>query len=486
MSGTGLVNFVWILSFAVDLVIRIVLLLIIPKNRKPTAAMAWLLAIMFMPYLGTIAFLLIGSYRLPKRYRDEQKRIDQFLQDRTVDIPTADPGWPRWFQRVVEQNRNLTHIPAAPGNSAHLMSDYAEQLAAVTAAIDEATDYVHIEYYIVALDDTTRPLFDAMGRAVKRGVTVRLLADHIATRKLPGAKKMMAELDALGVQWSWMLPIQPLKGNWRRPDLRNHRKIVVVDGTVAFVGSQNFIDRSYNSKKNLKRGLKWVELVARVEGPVVSGLNVVFLTDWLTETGEVLFAEHKEPRQLQPQPQDLLCQVVPSGPGYENENNLMLFLSLIHGATEKVIITSPYFVPDEALMAAITSARRRGLEVQIFLSEIGDQAMVYHAQRSYYGQLLEAGVRLFLYPAPYILHSKFFSIDDDIAVIGSSNMDIRSFQLDLEVSVMVRGTSFVDDIRAVEASYREVSRELTLEQWRREPLRRTFWDGVARLASALN
>ncbi len=182
----------------------------------------------------------------------------------------------------------------------------------------------------------------------------------------------------------------------------------------------------------------------------------------------------------------LVCQVVPSGPGYQTENNLRMFLSLIYGATERVILTSPYFVPDEAMVYAITTACERGLDVQLFVSEVGDQGLVYHAQRSYYETLLEAGVRIFLYPPPYILHAKHFSIDDDIAVIGSSNMDIRSFSLNMEVSLLVRGASFVHAMREVEQGYRDAGRELTLQEWRREPAKATFLDGLARLTSALN
>jgi cardiolipin synthase len=296
---------------------------------------------------------------------------------------------------------------------------------------------------------------------------------------------MTAELDRIGVEWAWMLPVQPFKGKYQRPDLRNHRKIVVVDGVVAFTGSRNLIDRSYDSPKNQKRGLQWQELVTRVEGPAASALNVVFLSDWAIETGQQLPDEYVAVETM-PAKGDLLCQVVPSGPTYATENNLRLFLSLIYGATEKVILTSPYFVPDEAMVYAITSACERGVEVQLFVSEIGDQWLVWHAQRSYYETLLQAGVRIFLYPAPYILHSKHFSIDDDIAVIGSSNMDIRSFSLNAEVSVLVRGASFVAGMREVEEGYRRAGRELTLDEWRREPRSATFSDGVARLTSALN
>jgi cardiolipin synthase len=284
-----------------------------------------------------------------------------------------------------------------------------------------------------------------------------------------------------------MLPVQPLKGKYQRPDLRNHRKLVVVDGRLGFMGSQNLIDRSYNAPKNIKHGLQWQELMVRLSGPVVSGVNVIFLSDWYSETDELVTDEHVPPELVRADTSDsaVECQVVPSGPGFETENNLRLFLALVHSAGERVIVTSPYFVPDEAMMYALTSACQRGLEVHLFVSEIGDQGPIFHAQRSYYRELLAAGVRIFLYPAPYILHSKHFSIDDSVAVIGSSNMDIRSFSLNLEVSLLVHGASFVAQMRDVEAGYRAISRELTAADWAKEPARSTVLDGVARLTSGL-
>ena len=482
-------NLSWVVALAVVVVIDVVALVYIPRDRKPTAAMAWLLLIFALPLLGILFYLLIGNFRLPEKRRTEQARIDGIIRDRAAGATTADAGaWPRWFQRVVEQNRTLTALPAVDGNEASLIGDYQASIDAMAEAIGTAERYVHVEFYIVSWDDTTRGFFAAMEAAVARGVSVRLLADHIASRKVADADKTFAELDRIGVKWAWMLPVMPLKGKYQRPDLRNHRKLVVVDDKIAFVGSQNLIDRTYNAPKNIKRGLMWQELVTSVRGPIIAEVNTVFLSDWLIETGERLDAlEHTPASEIAPVAEaSLTCQLVPSGPGYDTENNLRLFLSLIHGATEKVILTSPYFVPDEAMIYAITTACQRGLDVQLFVSELGDQAMVYHAQRSYYGVLLEAGVRIFLYPAPYILHSKHFSIDDDIAVIGSSNMDIRSFSLNMEMSLLVKGASFVDQMRAVEQDYRDKGRELTLDEWRQEPAKATFLDGVARLASAIN
>jgi cardiolipin synthase len=486
---TSATNLVWIVAALVDLAIKIAALIIIPRRRKPTAAMAWLLAIFLIPYVGILLYLLIGSFKLPKKRRDEQARIDAGIRDAVRDrgLETMDVSWPRWFQRVVQQNEKLTGLPASFGNQATLLGDYQASIDAMAAEIDTATRFVHVEFFIVAWDDTTRGFFSAMERAVARGVTVRLLADHLPSAKIPGSKETFAELDRIGVKWSWMLPVQIFKGKYQRPDLRNHRKLVLVDGRVGFMGSQNLIARTYDSPKNIKRGLMWQELMTRLTGPVVAGVNAVFLSDWLIETGESL-TDHVPASDIAAStaPDALLCQVVPSGPGYATENNLRMFLSLIYGATERVIITSPYFVPDEAMVYAITTACQRGLDVQLFVSEQADQWLVGHAQRSYYSDLLEAGVRIFMYPAPYILHAKHMSIDDDIAFIGSSNMDIRSFSLNAESSLLVRGESFVRAMREVEQGYRDAGREMTLEQWRKEPAKATFFDGIARLTSALN
>lgn len=492
MEGTTLANVIWVAAFVADLAIKILALIYIPRHRKPTAAMAWLLAIFLIPFIGILLFLLIGNFRLPKKRREEQARIDALIKERATtarSLVADESTWPRWFQRVAQQNEDLTSLPAVGGNDATLYGDYQASIDAMAAEVDRAKNWVHVEFFIVAWDDTTRGFFSAMERAVQRGVTVRLLADHISSRKMAKSKETFAELDRIGVKWEWMLPVKPFKGKYQRPDLRNHRKIVVVDGTVAFLGSQNLISRDYDSEKNIKRGLKWQELVTRLTGPVVASVNAVFLSDWLIETGENLVdTEHVRVTELErnSSPDALVCQVVPSGPGYQTENNLRLFLSLIYGATEKVILTSPYFVPDEAMVYAITTACQRGLEVELFVSEIGDQGLVWHAQRSYYDALLEAGVKIYMYPPPYILHSKHFSIDDDFAVIGSSNMDIRSFSLNMEVSLMVLGKSFVQGMREVEQGYRDAGRLLTLEEWRKEPAKATFLDGMARLTSALN
>lgn len=316
-----------------------------------------------------------------------------------------------------------------------------------------------------------------------RGVKVRLMFDHIGTSRIPGYRNMIKKLKHTAIEWHPMLPVQPLKGKWRRPDLRNHRKIVIIDGRVAFVGSLNMIDASYHNRKHERAGRKWRELLMQVSGPVVFSLNIIFATDWYLETDEVL-REDVQPYASEMEPGEVLCQVVPSGPGFPDENNLRLFNSLIYSAQRRLSITSPYFVPDDSLLYDITTAAQRGIDVELFVGEQGDQFMVHHAQSSYYKALLKAGVKIYLYPAPFVLHSKHFSVDDDVAVIGSSNMDIRSFNLDFEVSVMCLSRSLTTAMRQVEDHYRS-SRELTLVEWARRPLRKRYIDNVMRLMSAL-
>ncbi|MFF2275552.1 cardiolipin synthase [Agromyces sp. NPDC058126] len=485
LSQTTLV--VGALLLVLDLIVRVIAVIVVPRNRRPTAGMAWLLAIFFIPILGVLFFVLIGNPKLPKHRREKQAEVDRYIRDSTHGVErVSDPNsWPSWFEGVVRLNRNLGSMPLIGQNSASLIGDYAGSLAAMTDAIRDAKRFVHVEFYIFALDATTEPFFEALGDAVARGVEVRVLLDHIASRRVTGYRKTLARLDAMGVRWQLMLPVQPLKGKYQRPDLRNHRKILVVDGEVGFMGSQNVIDRSYNKRSNQRRGLKWKELVARVEGPIVAGLEAIFATDWFLETGEEPTRDLSESLTQPGEAQDLDCQVVPSGPGFRSENNLKLFLALLYAAREKIIITSPYFVPDEAMLYAISGATQRGIHVELFVSEIGDQALVYHAQRSYYEALLRAGVKIYMYKAPYILHAKHFTIDDDVAVIGSSNMDIRSFELNMEVSLLVRGRSFVREMRAVEDGYRRDSRELTLDEWLKQPLGATVLDNLARLTSAL-
>ncbi len=458
----------------------------ISARRRPATAIAWMLTIIFVPYIGFVAFMLVGFSRLPKHRRDKQAYVNQLILERTegFDQLSHREDWPQGLPGLVTLNSTLGALPMVGGNDVELLPDYHGAIAAMAAEIDQARNYVHVEFYILVLDTATAPFFDALERAVQRGVTVRVMNDHLASLMNPGRKATLARLAAMGAQYQAMLPLRPWKGHWQRIDLRNHRKLLVLDGQVGFTGSQNLVHQSYNKKKNIARGLRWHELMMRIHGPAVRELDAVFATDWYSETDDLLDLD-TSPVVLDPAPERVDAQVVPSGPSFENDNNLKLFVAMIHQATERVSITSPYFVPEESVLMAIITAAGRGLSVELFVSEIGDQAMVYHAQRSYYEALLRAGVRIYLYKAPEVLHSKHFSIDADVAVIGSSNMDVRSFSLNMEISVLIHSVSFVSQMREIEDSYRANSKELELADWVKRPIMEKFWDSAARLTSNL-
>lgn len=460
----------------------------VSMNRNPSSAIAWVMAVVFIPLLGILFFLLVGAGRLPKSRREAQRQVSDDILERTEggldQLWSNRDKWPDWLPSITVLNRNLGALPMIGGNTATLNGDYLKTIKAIADDIDLAREYVHIEYFILVYDDTTEPVFDALRRARERGVTVRVLSDHMAQFAYPNRKETVKMLTDMGAQYYPMLPIRPLKGQLRRIDMRNHRKIVVIDGLIAHAGSQNLIVDNYHLKKNIARGLHWRELVARFEGPIVRELDAVFLTDWFSESGELPLVT-RGPVVLADQPGDWDAQVVPSGPSFENDNNLKLFAAVIQNAKRRVNLTSPYFVPDESIMMAMVTAASRGLEVELFVSEVSDQFAVFHAQRSYYEQLLRAGVRIYLLAAPTVLHAKHLSIDEDVAIIGSSNLDIRSLSLHMEVMVLVHAREFVDAMRRIEDDYRANSRLLTLEEWLRRPRREKVFDNLMRLTSAL-
>ncbi len=469
----------------IDLAIRVLALGIIPGNRRPTTAMAWLLGIFFVPALGLVLFLLFGNFRLSRKRRAQQEAVNIRVRAGTSELATLESRYdgPEWVASAAELNKTLGSLPMVDGNSVELLPGYPDSIKAMAEAVREAKEFVNAEFYIMSSDHVTDDLLTALEEAAERGVEVRLLFDHLGTLRIKGYSKLIARLKASKIRWRPMLPLRPVRGQWRRPDLRNHRKILVIDGETAFTGSQNLIEPSYNNPRHRKVGREWVELMACLRGPIVTTLNVVFATDWLGETDESIEGQLAHRPELHAG--NITAQVVPSGPGFITENNLRLFNTLIYSAQHKVSICSPYFVPDDSLLYAVTTAAQRGVDVELFVSEKGDQFLVHHAQQSYYEALLEAGVRIYLYKAPSVLHAKHFTIDDEVAVLGSSNMDMRSFSLNLEVSVMLLGEDIVRRISAVEDTYRGISHELTLDDWMKRPMGVKYVDNVARLTATL-
>ena len=488
-----------------EYLIKILAVGLVPDGRKPGSANAWLLLILFLPAVGLPLYLLMGSNYVDRRRHQRQKRANDSISE--VFDYWENPSVGPEVDSIMRQNRTLTHIPALGSTVEGFHPGYEESIDAMARAIDTADKYVYVEIYTIAWDETTDPFFKALARATARGVTVKLLFDHIGTFKYPKYLKLGERLDSIGVDWRPMLPLQPFKWRFRRPDLRNHRKLVVVDNQVAFMGSQNMIERSYRTAFQRHSDRAWVDAMVELTGPIVSTLTMVFAIDWYSETEEIVeYTEHQIPAG-----EDVM-QLVPSGPGITADPNLRLFNSVVHSAKERVVLCSPYFIPDTSLLDAVTSAAYRGVRVQLLVNEKADQFMVHHTQCSYYQNLLDAGIEIYQYPMPYVLHTKYVLVDPGSAdaealtpgaaagstptgsatagstpttcVFGSSNMDMRSFGLNYEVSLFATG-QLCTDLERLTDEYLSVSKQLTQEEWSTRSFPRRWLDNALRLTSAL-
>ncbi|WP_311357056.1 phospholipase D-like domain-containing protein [Corynebacterium riegelii] len=494
--------------FVLDFAIKLVMIGIVPGGRKPSSANAWLLLILFVPVVGLPLFLLMGSRIASRRRHRIQVEAKEAVDNIHTDIPDEPGSLSGEASSIVRLNRTLTGYPALEASIPALWTDYDMTMHRMAELIDNAQHDVNIEIYAVAWDDTTGIVFEAIERAVARGVHVRLLFDHIGSQKYPGFRKLKKRLTEIGVDWHMMLPLAPLRGRWRRPDLRNHRKLLLIDANVALLGSFNLIDRTYLLRRHRRAGRQWVDAFIELRGPIVASLESMFAVDWFTESGEVL--ELRSPREIGSGGSGAVgagvggggvsgagasgaganvVQLVPSGPGYLTEPNLRMFNTMIHHAREHLILCSPYFVPEDSMLEAITSACYRGVRVDLLVGAKADQFMVQHAQSSYYEQLLNAGVHIWEFPAPYILHSKFVLADpgteDAVGVIGSSNMDIRSFSLNYESSLFIASGSLLPALHHLALNYIAVSQELLPQVWEQRPWYRRYIDNVMKLTSAL-
>lgn len=476
------------LVFILEWASRIAALLIVPRRRLPTAGMAWLLFIFFIPLLGWIGFLILGNYKLPKQRRELQLRSNEVIDGILAELharkglyakivdPPVNPKW----QSVVDLTYAYSRFPSLSGNTLSVIDEYDEIIDRICKDIDAATQQVYVEYYIFTLDTATQPLIDALARAKQRGIDVRVLYDSWGSRKYTGRKAMIAAFEAADIPYRAMLPLQLPGRGYVRPDLRNHRKIVTIDGSIGYTGSQNLIERHYERKDEIY----YDELVVRVTGPIVGELSALFETDWQAEGGEEL--HHIVP--LTPsvrQSSGSAMQVLPSGPGYPDENNLKIFTHIFHLAEKSLVIVNPYFIPPESMVSALITAAHRGVHVTMINSASIDQVMVGYAQRSYYDTLLQAGVEIYLYKAPVFLHSKFMVVDDELVVVGSSNMDMRSFELDSELSLLCYDKTIAKQMTKAAKMYQKRSSKLTLKEWRKRPISKQFIENITRLTSAL-
>jgi len=278
---------------AIEYAVKIAAIGIVPENRRPGSSTGWLMLILFVPIIGIPAFLIFGSPYVNNRRRRIQAEANELLKKGTDDMPdfpdTVRPDVD--IASLIRMNRNLTFLPMVDGTNHGVMMDYEESIVRMAHAVDQAERYVHAEIYICAWDPTTDIFFEALENAAGRGVDVKLMFDHMGSRKYKGFHSLGRRLSSGNIRWQLMLPFRPLHGSARRIDLRNHRKLLIIDGQRAIMGSQNMVEAGYLSKKNHKLGRRWNDITVDLSGEIVTEISSVFATDWYSESGEELDIE---------------------------------------------------------------------------------------------------------------------------------------------------------------------------------------------------
>jgi cardiolipin synthase A/B len=460
-------------------IIRAVMLVVVLRSKWKGAVAAWLLIIFFLPWVGLFLYLLIGTHRLPRRRIERHaKLLGEFSRlrksitpHRHLPRPDIDPGQ----QTTVDLAERLTGMPGLGGNAVELLTGDTGMTDRLIDDIDAAERSVHLLFYIFADDDTGRRVADALARAVVRGVVCRVLVDAVGSSGMLKTRAPAMRRDGIAV--SACLPVNLLRFYMSRIDVRNHRKLAVIDGLFAYTGSWNIVDAGYG-----RSDIAWHDLVLRLTGPVVLELQAVFLADWYHETGMLMEDASLFPES--PTEGDIPVQALPSGPNYPTGNYQLLAVDAVFAARERITITTPYFVPDSAFMEALRTAALRGLRVELILSARMDQVVVGYASRAYYDELLDAGVVIYHY-RENLLHTKSITIDDSLALFGTSNLDIRSFRLNFELNLVLYGSGITCRIREAQNGYLRHSDVLDPAEWARRSTSRRVLEGIARLFSPL-
>ncbi|MFG0276073.1 MAG: cardiolipin synthase [Phycisphaerales bacterium] len=459
-------------------VIRAVMLVVVPRRRPPTTALSWLVVIYFLPWVGVFLFLLIGDTRLGRTRLARHDRAQRAVAERVCAIESA-----AGHEAVIESHRDIArlaetmggHAPVAANRPA-MFADSDAMIEQLCADIDGAENFVHLLYYIFVPDDTGERVCAALERAAARSVACRVLADGVGSKPLFRARA--ARLRKAGVEVRAALPVNPLRRFLARIDLRNHRKVAVIDGRIGYTGSQNIVNPDYGKGKYGA----WRDLSVRMEGPVVASLQRVFVEDWCSDTRELLDDERWFPDV--PPRGSTVIQAVPSGPSGVSGNFRDLAVAIIAEAEERVIITSPYLIPDDQLMLSLRIAVLRGVEAHVVIPARPDHWLVAAAGRSYLRDLLDAGVHIHFH-TDGLLHAKTLSVDDTLAVVGTANFDIRSFAINFELSLVAYGRQATEALVAAQRGYIEQSRPADADAWRKRPEWKQAAENIARLMSPL-
>ena len=428
--------------------------ILLRQHREPASRIAWVAVVASLPLIGMLAYLFLGEVSIGRRRTAHLRKVRARMPTPppSNSAATADgqgPGIATPYRHLFDLGHSISGFAPVAGNAARLLADANATIDSMVVDIDAAVEHVHVLFYIWLPDHNGSKIADALRRAAGRGVTCRAMADAIGSRSLIRSPHWAA-MQSAGVRLAASLPtvnplLRPLAG---RVDLRDHRKILVVDGRITYCGSQNCADPEFLVKAKFG---PWVDAVIRFEGPIAQQNQFLFARDWMTAVDEDL-----SPLLLARPPAPLAngfsAQVIGTGPTVRFSAMVEMFASLCFAARRELVVTTPYYVPNDALQSALCTTAYRGVATTIVLPARNDSWVVAAASRSYYADLLAAGVTIYEYQGG-LLHTKSLTIDDEITLIGSANMDRRSFDLNYENNILFQDASLTRSVRERQRGY---------------------------------
>lgn len=436
---------------------------ILRPHREPASRFAWVVVIVVLPVIGILAYILVGETNIGRYRTIKLRRVladlpAMKIPDEATQVAFSSANAAK-YAHLFHLGHSINGFYPVSGNQAQLMHDSNAAIDAIVADIDAAIEHVHLIFYIWLPDHNGLKIVDALLRAAARKVACRAMVDGLGSRTMI-ASKYWASMRANGVQVATALPIgNPLLRVVRgRIDLRNHRKIVIIDRHITYCGSQNCADPEFLIKASFA---PWVDALIRFDGPIAWQNQHLFASDWMAQVDEDItrYLQQPVPRH----DHGLVAQVIGTGPTARHSAMPEVFATLMFAARRELFITTPYYVPDEAMQAALCATALRGVATTIIFPARNDSWIVGAASRSYYADLLAAGVRIFEYQGG-LLHTKSLTVDGDITLIGSANMDRRSFELNYENNILFYDTTLTAAVRERQASYLARSSEVTPDQ----------------------
>ena len=455
-------------------------------RRPPVGvSLAWLAVIFSVPLIGASVYLLFGEKRLgrsrSRRIKDSMVDVSRWKKALRGDYDVTFERTDSWVKPFIHYTERVLGFPVLQGNDIELLCNPKSIFDHIINDIHSAQNTVHLSFYIWHSAGRMTDVVDTLIHAVQRGVQCRILVDAVGSKEFleSGVADRLREA---GVTVTPALPVGVLSTLVARTDLRNHRKIAVIDDRVAYAGSQNLVDPEFFKQES---GVgTWVDAMVRITGPAAATLDSVFQLDWSVETGAAFEAPYLVTTDGTTAPSGAEIQIVPSGPDLQPEAIHQLLLMAIYAARHELVITTPYFVPDESILTALLTAALRGVAVTLIVPAHNDSILVRHASVAHFDDLMSAGVEIALYKGG-LLHTKSLTIDGEISVFGSVNLDMRSLWLNFEISLIVYDRDYTSRLRALQDTYLKESDRLDLHSWRHRSAWRRFTENTFRLLGPL-